>query len=303
MSLFDRRLLVNTGKGGVGKSTVSAALALAAAGRGKRVLVCEVNTHERISVLLGARAVGTEIGRVADGVDAVVVRPQEAMRQYGLMQLRYRAVYKAVFENRFVSRFLRFIPSLPELVMLGKILHHVREAKWDLVVVDAPATGHGVTFLRVPQVLLDTVPPGAMRSDAEWMNALLVDPQVTAVNLVSLPEELPVNETIELGNAVKGTLRMHPGHVFLNRAYERRFTDAEIEALDRTLEPPCLDAAANAAHAQAARAGLTDRYRAKLREALGLPVLDIPFLAATDEFGRPAIDAVAALLSRAEGRP
>lgn len=299
MSLFDRRLLVNTGKGGVGKSTISAALALAAARRGKRVLVCEVNTHERISVLLGARPVGTDIRPVADGVDAVVVRPQEAMRQYGLMQLRYRAVYKAVFENRFVSRFLRFIPSLPELVMLGKILHHVREAKWDLVVVDAPATGHGITFLRVPQMLIDTVPPGAMRSDAEWMNALLVDPKVTAVNLVSLPEELPVNETIELGQAVVGTLRMRPGYVFLNRAYEGRFRPEEIEALDRVLEPPCLDAAANAAHAQAARATLTDRYRARLRESLGLPIVDVPFLAPTDEFGRSAIEAVATLVSQA----
>jgi anion-transporting ArsA/GET3 family ATPase len=303
MSFFDRRLLVNTGKGGVGKSTVSAALALAAAGRGKRVLVCEVNTHERISVLLGARPVGAEIGRVADGIDAIVVRPQEAMRQYGLMQLRYRAVYKAVFENRFVSRFLRFIPSLPELVMLGKILHHVREAKWDVVIVDAPATGHGIAFLRVPQVLIDTVPPGAMRSDAEWMNALLVDPKITAVNLVSLPEELPVNETIELGNAVRDTLHMRAGHVFLNRAYESRFTAEEIQALDRMLEPPALDAASNAARAHAVRAGLTDRYRAKLREGLGLPIVDIPFLAPQGDFGRPAIDAVAARLARVESNP
>ncbi len=300
MSLFDRRLLVTTGKGGVGKSTVSAALALAAAGRGKRVLVCEVNTQERISVLLGARPVGTEIRRIADNVDAVVVRPAESMRQYGLMQLRYRAVYKAVFENRFVARFLRFIPSLPELVMLGKILHHVREAKWDVVVVDAPATGHGISFLRVPQVLIDTVPPGAMRSDAEWMNALLVDPKITAVNLVSLPEELPVNETIELATAVKSTLRMKAGHVFLNRAYEQRFTAEEIQALDRVLEPPALDAAANAAHTQSVRAGLTDRYRAKLRDSLGLPILDIPFIAPTGDFGRAAIEEIATRLSRAD---
>ncbi|WP_373044613.1 ArsA-related P-loop ATPase [Vulgatibacter sp.] len=300
MSLLDRRLLFTTGKGGVGKSTVTAALALVAAARGKRVLVCEVNTHERISVLLGGRPAGTEIRRVADGVDAVVVRPQESMREYALLQLKYKAVYKAVFENRFVARFLRFIPSLPELVMLGKILHHVREQKWDLVLVDAPATGHGITFLRVPQVLIDTVPPGAMRTDAEWMQALLVDPAITAVNLVSLPEELPVNETIELGTAVRGTLRMAPGKVFLNRAYEGRFTPAELEGLDRMLEPPALDAAANAARAHAIRANLTSRYREKLDGALHLPIVDIPFLAPAGDFGRPAIDAVAQLLA-AEG--
>jgi anion-transporting ArsA/GET3 family ATPase len=301
MSLLDRRLLFTTGKGGVGKSTVTAALALVAASRGKRVLVCEVNTHERISVLLGARPVGAEIGRVADRVDAVVVRPQEAMRQYALLQLKYQAVYKAVFENRFVARFLRFIPSLPELVMLGKILHHVREARWDLVLVDAPATGHGITFLRVPQTLIETVPPGAMRKDAEWMQALLVDPKVTAVNLVSLPEELPVNETIELAAAVRGMLRMQIGHAYLNRAYPRRFTAEEIRSLGSMLGPPALDAAANAARAHAARAALTARYRTKLEETLGLPIVEIPFLAPTGEFGRPAVDDVAALL--ASGTP
>lgn len=297
MSLLDRRLLFTTGKGGVGKSTVTAALALVAASRGKRVLVCEVDTHERISVLLGARPVGTEVRRVADGIDAVVVRPHEAMRAYALLQLKYRAIYKAVFENRFVARFLRFIPSLDELVMLGQILHWVRQARWDVVLVDAPATGHGITFLRVPQALIDTVPPGAMRSDAEWMQAILVDPRLTAVNLVSLPEELPVNETIELASAVQGTLRMQPGRVFLNRAHERRFAQEELAALDRPLGLPALDAAANAAHAQAARALMTERYRARLVEALGLPIVDIPFLAPKGDFGRLAIDEVAKVIA------
>jgi len=293
MSNLDRRLLVTTGKGGVGKTTITAALALIAARRGRRVLVCEVNTHERISALLGARPVGTEIRPVAEGVDAVVVRPQEAMRQYALMQLRFGALYKVVFENRFVARFLRFVPSLPELVMLGKILHHVREARWDLVIVDAPATGHGVAFLRVPRVLLDTVPPGAMRAEAEWMHGLLVDPAVTAVNLVSLPEELPVNETIELEQAVRGTLGMPPGLVFLNRAWERRFSEEERAALDRVLEPPALDAAANAARAHAAWVERTDRCRARLRASLDLPIVDVPFVAATGDFGRLAVEGVA----------
>ena len=136
------------------------------------------------------------------------------------------------------------------------------------------------------QTLIETVPPGAMRSDAEWMQALLVDPKVTAVNLVSLPEELPVNETIELAAAVRGTLRMHPGNVYLNRAFADRFEPHELQALDRMLEPPALDAAANAAHAHAARAALTARYRRKLDEALHLPIVEIPFLTPTGNQGR-----------------
>lgn len=299
MSLLERRLLVNTGKGGVGKSTVSAALALLAASRGKKVLVCEVNANERISALLGCPPVDTTITRLLPNLDAVVVRPQEAMRQYGLMQLRYKTLYKAVFENRFVSRFLRFIPSLPELVMLGKILHHVRERRWDLIVVDAPATGHGITFLRVPGALLETVPPGPMRSDAEWMQALLLNPEITAVNLVSLPEELPVNETVELSRAIQHTLHMPPGTVFLNRAFPRRFSDGEREALHFPRgADPLLDATADAALAHAAHADRTARYRKRLEEDVGWPLLEVPFLYPERGFGRQAIEEAAHAIGR-----
>lgn len=299
MSLLERRLLVNTGKGGVGKSTTSASLALLAASRGKKVLVCEVNSNERISALLGCPPADTTITRLLPGIDAVVIRPQEALKQYGMMQLRYKALYKAVFENRFVARFLRFIPSLPELVMLGKILHHVRERRWDLVIVDAPATGHGITFLQVPGLLLETVPPGPMRTDAEWMQALLLNPEITAINLVSLPEELPVNETIELSRAIETTLQMPPGYVFLNRAFSPRFSEGEREAMAGAREGgPLLRAAAEAALAQAAHADRTARYRKRLEEDVGWPLLEVPFLYPEAGFGRQAIEEAAQAIGR-----
>ena len=296
MSILDRRLLLQTGKGGVGKSTVTAALALVAASRGKRVLVCEVNTKERVSALLGARPVGEQIGRLQDRIDAVVVRPQEALREYALMTVKYRAIYSAVFENRWVSRFLRFVPSLAELTMLGKILFHVREARWDLVIVDAPATGHGITLLRVPQAVIDTVPPGPMRSDAEWMRDILVDPKQTSVSLVTIPEELPVVETVELHDALTGMLRMHCDTTFLNRAFEPRFTAEERAALpvDGPLGP-----LGRAARGHGIRADLTAKYREKLRVELELPVVDVPFLPPTGEFGRADIDRVAETIARA----
>jgi anion-transporting ArsA/GET3 family ATPase len=157
-TLLDRRLLIVTGKGGVGKSTVSAALALDAARAGKRVLVCEVNAQERVAPLLGAPPAGGTIREAVPGVSTVNVNPHDAMREYGLMVVRFRAIYDAVFENRLVRYFLRVVPSLAELVMLGKILHEVRteergRPRWDLVVLDAPATGHAVQLLRVPAAL------------------------------------------------------------------------------------------------------------------------------------------------------
>ncbi|MHB8879740.1 MAG: ArsA family ATPase, partial [Myxococcaceae bacterium] len=206
--LTDKRLLIVSGNGGVGKSTVAAALAVASARAGLRTLVCEVNAKERVTVFLGKPEVGPAIGLLEENLWAIDIRPNEAMREYALMILKFESVYNAVFENRLVRYFLRFIPSLQELVMLGKILFHLQEKRADgswrfeRIVVDAPATGHAISFLSVPQVILDTVPPGPMSHEAKKMRDLLVDPAISAAVLVSLPEEMPVNETIDLRAAL-----------------------------------------------------------------------------------------------------
>ena len=301
--LLDRRLLVVTGKGGVGKSTVSAALALLGTRRGKRVLVCEVNAQERVAPLFGAPQSGAKIREVLPNLSTVNVTPSEAMREYGLMILRFKTIYDAVFENRVVRQFLRVVPSLAELVMLGKILHEVRiedegRPRWDLVVLDAPATGHAVQLLRVPSALLDTVPPGPLRKDAEWMQALLVDPRRTAVSIVTLPEEMPVNEAIDLDAQVRGVLGMARGALIVNAMPEPRFSRAERDALPSLAEAPApLGPAARAAAIQGVRAELAGRYLARARAALDLPALILPLVAA-DRWDAAVVELLAAALDR-----
>lgn len=300
-SLLDRRLLIVTGKGGVGKSTISAALALVAARRGKRVLVCELNAQERIAPLLGGPPAGSAVREARPGISSVVLTPHDAMREYGLMVLKFRTIYEAVFENRVVRYFLKVIPSLAELVMLGKVLHEVRaregaRPRWDLVILDAPATGHAVQLLRVPAALLDTVPAGPLRSDARWMQDLLVDPAVTALSIVTLPEEMPVNEAIELDTQVRGVLGIARAALFVNAMPERRFDAAEREALlDLQGDPPPLGPAAWAAVLQSRRAEQAERYRARATAALDLPTFVVPLLA-HEPWGAAAVEQVAALL-------
>jgi anion-transporting ArsA/GET3 family ATPase len=304
-TLLDRRLVIVTGKGGVGKSTVATALALLAVRAGKRVLVCEVNAPERVAPLLGAPPAGASEREALPGLFTVNVTPPEAMREYGLMILRFRAVYAAVFENRVMRYFLKVIPSLAELVMLGKILHEVRKAgsdgrpRWDLVVVDAPSTGHAVQLLRVPSALLDTVPPGPLQHNARWMHDLLVDPQRTAVALVTLPEEMPVNETLELDAALRSVVGLVPAALLVNAMPEARFAPREEDRLAAlAAERAPVGPAAAAARLQSIRARLAAGQLARVRAGLDLPTGVLPLLPLAD-WGREAVDRIAAAIEAA----
>lgn len=297
----DHRLLVVTGKGGVGKSSIAAALALASAQRDQRTLVAEVNTKERITQLLGKPEVGAMVTSVEENLWAVNLRPQEAMREYALMILRFESIYNAVFENRLVQYFLRFVPSLQELVLLGKLLFHLKEKRpdgsnrFDRIVVDAPATGHAITFLSVPQVILDTVPPGPLAEDAKWMRDYLVDPLITAAVLVSLPEDMPVNETLELSKALRERVHLERQAVVLNGFIPPRFEAGELAALAGSAP------LAELARVHELRAQMSAEAKQRL-EALGAPMGLVPRLYPT-RFGRKSVEEIAVHLAPLFGGP
>jgi anion-transporting ArsA/GET3 family ATPase len=287
-ALEQQRLIIVTGKGGVGKTTVAAALALKSAADGKRTLVCEVNTKERISPLLGHGVVGSEITHIEPNLWAVDVQPSQALKEYALMTLKFERLYNAVFENNLVHYFLRFIPSISELVMLGKILFHVREKRADgqfrfeRIVVDAPATGHAISFLSVPQVIIDTVPPGAMAADATWMRDLLVSKETTASVLVALPEELPINEALELHKRLESQVRLHTALMILNQTVDARFDPDFIAST-----PQSLRFLATHHHQTVAFSRVCS---GRLQQA-GVPVLELP-KRFVSQFGRSSIEAL-----------
>ena len=242
--LQDRRFIYVTGKGGVGKTTVSAALARALARRGRRVLLTGCCVQEHLSRAFGVPPLDSSIREVEHNIWAIHLRAEEAMREYGGMMLRSRRVFDAVFNNAVVRSFLAGVPGLCGWAVLGKAWYHSTELdaagrpRFDSVIYDAPATGHGVELLRVPKVIVDLVPPGILRRDAERAWAMLTDPSYTAVVVVTLPEELPTSEALELTSQLRSELEIPVGRVVVNGVLEPLFSDRERRAL---LEPRELD--------------------------------------------------------------
>jgi hypothetical protein len=198
----DRRFIFVTGKGGVGKTTVSAALARALAGRGKRVLIAMCNAKERISSMFASELVGPEIVAVAERIWAVNMDPQLAFEQYGRMVLKVPGLYRVVFQNKYVRSFLPAVPGF----RTGRCSARpgftppsaTRAPRFDIVLFDAPAPDTGSTCLRVPRSSSMPFRPafcGATPRPRGACSPIRARPRSL---VVTLPEELPVTETLEL---------------------------------------------------------------------------------------------------------
>jgi hypothetical protein len=239
--LLERRFILVSGKGGVGRTTVAAALARAAADAGKRVLIAQASAAERLGRLFGRYGpIGTDVLPLAPGIDAVNMTPQSALHQYGLMMLRSELVYRALFENRAVRGFLGAIPGLDAYAMLGKAWWHTTETqgggpggrpRYDLVILDGPASGHATLMLRIPGAILQAMPRGPLAGDARAMRALLTDPERAALVIVTLAEELPARETAELAAAARGPLQIPLGPVVVNAVPSDALSGPEADAV------------------------------------------------------------------------
>jgi len=305
--LEHRRFLFVTGKGGVGKTTVCVALATALAARGQRVLVAVTGAKERVSELLGVAPLETEIRELVPNLSGVLLRSPSALREYGQMKLKSRVLVDAIFDNRYVQGFFAGAPGLKEWALLGKAWYHSIETvggmpRFDVVLFDAPATGHGLDMLRVPKVIVELAPPGLLRADAERAWRTFQDPVQSGVVVVTLPEELPVNETEELVGSLRSDLRLPIAGLVINGVRNELFTP-EARALLRAragTPPPALlpgDPALAAGIRRAVREGIQSDCRSRLL-ALGLHQIELPLIIG-GAAARPALDLLAARLSEA----
>jgi anion-transporting ArsA/GET3 family ATPase len=297
--LLARRLLFFTGKGGVGKSTVTAATALLAAEQGQRVLVVEADDKGAIPGSFEQPSVGFEPREVYPGVCAMAMRTEDSLREYLKLNLRVPVLGRLGPLARVLDFVATAAPGVKEILTVGKVCWEVREsiegrADWDLVVVDAAATGHIIGQLDAPRAIQELVSVGMVREQTDWMVELLSDPSVTSLNVVATPEEMPVNETIELVQRARVELTVPLGAVVVNRVLPELFThtdEATFEALRADDASAVLTSQVGSgatAVLDAARLAVSLRrtravHLAELRQAVELPMLYVPYLFVRDQ--------------------
>lgn len=201
--LFARRVLFVTGKGGTGKSTIAAALALLGADEGLRTLVIDVDARGDVARFLGAGPPGYRAKEVVPGLHHLAIHPDEALDEYLRLSLRLPRLYRMGPMNRVLEFIAEAAPGVEEVLIAGKIAFEERAVdagrpRWDLIVVDAAPAGQVLSHIRGPRTLMDMVRVGAIRTQTEWVREILEDPAKSGIVIVSLPEEMPVAETAEL---------------------------------------------------------------------------------------------------------
>lgn len=293
-SLLARRLLVLTGKGGVGKSVVGMALALKAKERGKRVLLVEVAAPLEAARRLGGPSSKGRESEALPGLHTLNLDPQQVMDEYVRHVVKLDMVARRILASPIYRRFFAAAPGLKELMVLGKVMvleearkRLSREPLYDLIVLDAPATGHGLAYLKVPLAASAAVPVGPIGHNARRILRLLRDAARTALVVVATPEEMAVTEALELRRAAQDEVGLRPQAVVLNACHERRFSDEDEAAVlrlaagdaDFDIAPGVpLRAALRAARRQVRRRKLTRFYRDRLKRALAEPLVSLPFL-------------------------
>ncbi len=306
-ALLDKRLVFVTGKGGVGKSTVAIALGLVAARQGLRTIVAELASQDRVQGLFsenGERERFREV-ELAPGLFTISIDPQQAMEEY--LRVKAGTLGQALGSSRLFQAFAMATPGMRELLSIGKVWELAQldrrtrgAAPYDLVIVDAPATGHGVGLLRTPKTFADIARVGPIAHQGRTISDTIADPAFTGVVAVATPEEMPVNETLALaGELARDELPLDL--VIVNALYPARFEAAEIaeltSALSRT-RSNLARSALRAALSEHTRAATQRDQRDRLRECANGRLAELPYVF-VDHLGVAELEQLAAALESA----
>lgn len=308
--LLQRQLLFVTGKGGTGKSTVAAALAELAAARGMRTLVCEMDAKGALANAFEVGELGFAPRELRPNLFAMVMNTEDSLREYLRLFVRIPLIGRLGPLAHTFDFVADAAPGVKEILAVGKLCYEVRERHYDVVVVDAEASGHIVAQIDAPRAIRELVHVGMVREQTEWMLAILADPTRTGVVVVTTPEEMPVTETVELVRSVQQSTPVDVAAVVANRVLPQWFDAAEQEVFELVASPAAEPALAELAGAKvttvlqaarlaAARRVGAEQHLARMREQLpaGIAVVEVP-----EMFSRSGGRRVVSLVGEALGR-
>ena len=305
--LQNRRLLYVTGKGGVGKTTVAAAVGLAAAEAGRRTLVCEVSEQDRVSRAFKREGVTSESEvQLAENLWAITIDPSKAVVEWLAKQLGGGAPLRVMTRSHAFQYFVAAAPGAKELITIAKVWELAQLSRWDernrtydLVVVDAPASGHGLAMLNTPRTFGEIARVGPIRRQANKIQEMLSDGERTAYLAVALPEEMPVVETLELGRKLPDAVGLGFEAIIVNGVWPERFSAADVKAIraaSRNGHDPAAAAVLRAALIEHDRARAQRGHLERLVRESDARVLTLPYLFES-ELGLPEYELLAAELA------
>jgi len=299
--LLQKRLLIVSGKGGVGKTVISSALGLIAASRGQKVLLIKMDDQGRTAELFESGPVSDQISPLREGISALNLDPITVVTDYFTKQLKIKRLVGHIIGSRLFQNWFRVSPAIKEMISLGKVWDLIEEKTWwrsapvwDLILFDAPATGHGLGLLRLPEQASKLL-MGPLKTNALGVQAVLEDAERTGLLLVTLPEEMPVNETVHFHTEARVQVpRVAQEAVILNAAAPDRFGERDPDpaswsgesgqAAMKSMVGSALEAEVtseafrHAAEVGQARASLTKRYREELKQRIRLPIVEVPYV-------------------------
>jgi len=289
--LLDHKLLFVSGKGGVGKSTVAAALALLGSQRGKRTLACEIDAKGNLADFFEAGPTDYTPREVQPNLFAMSMDAEASLQEYLRLQMRLPAIARIGPLARAFEFVATAAPGVREILTVGKPVWEVREGHYDLVVVDAAATGHIVGQLAAPQAINELVHVGLIRQQTGWLLDILSNKETTGLVVVTTPEEMPVNETIELSKRVEEETDVVLSTIVVNRVLPELFGRGEEEVFEELRQPaavgalheavsgpvePVMEAARLAVTMRRTRAGHIERLRSSIDPSI--PLLYVPYM-------------------------
>lgn len=233
MNLEGHRVLFLTGKGGVGKTTLSIGITKFLSKRSKNLLLCDLAQEEIITKMLGLKKIGYRIKKLENGINLLHIDPEKSLEEYVQLKLKYRILYLSLMSSRIYKQFVRSTPGLKEITVIGKIWYEYNKGEFDHIVVDMPPTGHALPMLKLPEIYMNSLGFGPIHNESKKLFDMLKNH--SSLIPITVPQEMAINETIELIETSKKELPLHIPYVIFNRFFEE-FTEQEIENLPNSFK-------------------------------------------------------------------